>query len=580
MRFLLSAVFLISVLPAGAQLSREQKLHDFQNLAGTYAKRYAPYEWKRQIFGFDLMNIGPWLDRVSRSRDDLDLYEIMQEYVASLQDTHSGFTIPSTFRADLGIVVDIYDGKVLIESINRSRLPATEYPFQIGDELVSVDGKTSEQWITEFSRFRRRGNPRATRRLNADLITFRAQSVVARAVELGDTAIVVIRRDGGAEETYTIPWMKAGAPLRVVGPVPSPKLAVNLAREADYLEPLRELTNFEFQPDSHLLMGETWNEETGEPDRRRYVLGLGSRTPVFAGGFPQAFNQRLGRAPADYLFSGTYESDGMRIGYLRIPNFAPLNFANAIREIETEVAFFEQNTDGLVVDVMRNTGGGCIMLNIASYLIPQQFFFFGEQIRATQSRINSLQASIDLARAQRADQWIIDYLTFILGQVQQANSENRGLTGPIPACSAGPLPPSFENQPAQNSQGQTIAYTKPLIVLIDDFSISAGDIFPAMMQDNKRGPMVGMRSNGAGGSVSGWPVGTYSESIAGNTNSLVTRIAPIITSDLPAAPYVENIGVRPDIELDYMTRDNLMNRGRPFVEGFTRIIVDHIRASR
>jgi hypothetical protein len=92
--------------------------------------------------------------------------------------------------------------------------------------------------------------------------------------------------------------------------------------------------------------------------------------------------------------------------------------------------------------------------------------------------------------------------------------------------------------------------------------------------------MVGMRSNGAGGSVSGWPVGTYSESSAGNTNSLVTRIAPIVTNDLPAAPYVENIGVRPDIELDYMTRDNLMNRGRPFVEAFTRIIVDHIRASR
>ena len=30
----------------------------------------------------------------------------------------------------------------------------------------------------------------------------------------------------------------------------------------------------------------------------------------------------------------------------------------------------KQNTDGLVVDVMRNTGGGCYMFAAASYLIP------------------------------------------------------------------------------------------------------------------------------------------------------------------------------------------------------------------
>ena len=28
------------------------------------------------------------------------------------------------------------------------------------------------------------------------------------------------------------------------------------------------------------------------------------------------------------------------------------------------------------------------------------------------------------------------------------------------------------------------------------------------------------------------------------------------TPDFPPAPYIENIGVRPDIAMDYMTRDN------------------------
>jgi hypothetical protein len=56
----------------------------------------------------------------------------------------------------------------------------------------------------------------------------------------------------------------------------------------------------------------------------------------------------------------------------------------------------------------------------------------------------------------------------------------------------------------------------------------------------------------------------------------MTRREPIVTTDLPTAPYIENIGVRPDIELDYMTRENLMNRGTPFVNAFTRILLDQI----
>ncbi len=100
-----------------------------------------------------------------------------------------------------------------------------------------------------------------------------------------------------------------------------------------------------------------------------------------------------------------------------------------------------------------------------------------------------------------------------------------------------------------------------------------------MMQDNRRGAIVGMRTSGGGGSVSSWPL-FYSEASFRNTNSLVVRREPIATPDLPAAPYVENIGVRPDVELDYMTRENLLTRGQPFVDAFTRILVDRIRAGQ
>src|SRR5690606_25332593 len=120
-------VLALSPAPASAQLTVEQKLHDFENLAGTYARRYAPLEWKKELLGFDLLDLTPWLDRVARSADDLEYFEIALEYVASLDDTHTSYVTPSSFVADLGFTVDIYDDRVVIDSVNRARLPLLQY---------------------------------------------------------------------------------------------------------------------------------------------------------------------------------------------------------------------------------------------------------------------------------------------------------------------------------------------------------------------------------------------------------------------------------------------------------------------
>ena len=317
--------------PVAAQLTKKQKVHDFENLAALYAKRYAPYEWKQELFGFDLFDLRPWLTRIRQSRDDLTFFEILHEYVASLHDTHTSFVTPSTFVLNLGFSVDIYDGRVVIEAINRTRLPLAQYPFEIGDTLVSVDGGRSEEWIEYFSQFLKRASPQATNRTLADFLTFRPQSRIPRVIDLPDEASVVIERASGQEETYVIPWEKTGVPLRWIGPVSSPRsggATTSLAASESeslpsYYDPWLELTNFRLPQDDHLL---TYDTDSGgsEPSLRRYVLGLGARNPVFRAGMPANFVQRLGRTASEFHFSGTYEAGGFRIGFLRLPNFAPL----------------------------------------------------------------------------------------------------------------------------------------------------------------------------------------------------------------------------------------------------------------
>src|SRR5437016_471079 len=118
-------ILLLPLCTASAQLTPDQKTSDFLNLAGLYAKNYAPYEWKRDVYHFDLLNLKPWLDQVANTRDDLDFYDVCVRYVAGLKSGgHDRFRVPSRFTATLNFTVDIYDGVTLIDSINRLRLPA------------------------------------------------------------------------------------------------------------------------------------------------------------------------------------------------------------------------------------------------------------------------------------------------------------------------------------------------------------------------------------------------------------------------------------------------------------------------
>src|SRR5450432_3526740 len=100
MRLLPLAAGLLALAPAAlADLTVDQKVSDFMQLAGLYAKNYGPYEEKRDVFHFDLYKIQPWLTEVQQSQTDIDFYDICVRYVASLQDSHDEFTIQSDYDA-------------------------------------------------------------------------------------------------------------------------------------------------------------------------------------------------------------------------------------------------------------------------------------------------------------------------------------------------------------------------------------------------------------------------------------------------------------------------------------------------
>ncbi len=548
---------LFFALPMLAQLTPDQKAFDFQALVGIYAKRYAGLDWKASTYGFDALNIAPWLDRINQTTNDLDFYDVMVEYVSNLRDGHDAYHLPSDFVASLGFTVDIYDGKVLIDNVNRAVLPQSQYPFLNGDELVSVDGVAVNDLLQQFAKYARQGNDRSTRRLASSRIVTRPQQLIASAVNLPDSASIVVRRANGAMESYPqIPWRKSGFPLTRIDPVPSPKNTV--ARNTVDKDPSEVLLRELGTSLSHEAYG---------------VLGNGSITPVFA--LPQGFVRRLGSG-SDYFYSGTYVANGLRIGYIRIPSYNPSDQSAALAQFQKEIAFFQTNTDGLVVDEMRNPGGLlCYGENIVANLMSQNFHPIGYQIRATYEYLQMYGERLSAAKSS-GNQALIDQYQAGFDALQSAYDGSQRLTSTVPYCTG-----NFDRPPARDSNGTAIGYSKPMIMLIDEFSESTADSVPAMIQDNARGLLVGWRTNGMGGSnsqnIQRFQVGAYSEGDTGVTLSLMVRAAPIATDDFGMTAYIENVGVRPDVQIDYMTQDNLVNGGRTFVQAFTNVIVQQIQ---
>ena len=527
-----------------------------------FDKQYGLYEWKRDEIHFDLLNTAPWLARVRQSSNDLDFYEICVEYVSSLQDAHDAFSLPSTFSASLGFTVDLYDDTTLIDSVSRLQLPASKFPFQIGDELVSVDGRAVEDLIQGFLKYAVAANPRSKRRRAAGLITNRAQALMPHAHEIGDNANVVIRRQSGSLETYTVPWLKNGEPVLHVGPVPSLSDRRRRAQSSEavasgdstpgYLRPLLEL-----QSDS--VPADTYTN----------ILNYGGLSPTFA--LPRSFVQRLGRSVLDEYFTGTFQISGKTIGFIRFPSFSPRTTTTAAQQqLSNEMLYFQAHADGLIVDEMRNPGGIISWQNtVCQYLIPYPFRVTGWSMRATASRVEGFYNNLNFAKLTGAPQSIVDLYQSLFDQMQAAYDQNRGMTAPVPLDG-----PSLDRQPAKDASGAILAYTKPLIVLVDEFSISGGDQFASVMQDAGRGPIVGIRTMGAGGTNGSFPATDYSEGTTGITFGIAVRPQSITTPDFGVTQYTENVGVRPDVEIDYMTKDNLLNRGVPFFTAVTGVMVD------
>jgi hypothetical protein len=374
-----------------------------------------------------------------------------------------------------------------------------------------MDGRPVEEVVRELARLVGDGNPATQRRGGAGGLTRRDQALLPRAHEVPDESAIEVRSASGETRTYRVRWIKDGIPVTAIPDSPAVRTAKSFTLDSllDRLAPRKH---------------RNWRV----PDR--WVLGLGATQPVFE--LPaDSFTQRVGRSNTDRVISGVFTRGDQRIGYLRLPGFTT---TRVTPQAQQEMLYFRgetegrANTDGLILDLTRNVGGStCIVDEILPYLLPDGYAVFTAEFRVTWFQLLELRDTLEFLKLIDADPEEIAEVEFQLESFEEAVKAGKPRSAKLPVCGT-----SYQRGPAiDRTTREVVAYRKPVIVLVDEFTASAGEMMAAVLQDAGRVTVVGMRTAGAGGASGGALAGVYSEAEVALAIAWGTRTKEIVSDE-------------------------------------------------
>jgi len=542
------AVFSITAQDSLAALSRDQRLADFNQAVSIIERNYGPLQWKETSIGLDWKkNVELYREKIATSNSDTKFYQTISQFLSSLQDAHVSAQVPSTYRASLGFLCDYVEGKVLIETIDTLRMPEALFPFKKGDQLVALGGVPVEKIMAELSLVNNTGHKESQLRIDAARLTSRKESS-GLAVPRGVTTVTVLPKGAAQPVTVTATWITRGTPIIELddlsklldGSSMATIVPATTSDSLDFMNDLKKLSLFNMKlPQAKL---QEW-ASVGVND-------IGSPKSMFK--LPEGAKEIEGLP----MTGAIYESAGKKIGILRIPAY---DSDELLQNVARAIIQMEKETDVLVLDQTNNPGGAVSLVSdLISIFADRSYVDMNFVIRPslawvdTFSSINQQIAGMIAADPQdMAANALKARFEYLEQEMRDSLVQRKFLTAPVSLDLTGRYGMILP-QPE-------VRYTKPVLLLINEFDFSGGDAFPALMKDNGRVTLFGARTSGAGGNVAAYGPLANSFFKFYLTESLMVR---------PNGQFMENLGVSPDISYQ-VTEDDFMNGYRNYVKAFT-----------
>jgi hypothetical protein len=539
------------------QLLRTKMVSDLDVIKNTFEVKYAPVDWKKKYAQWDLEEKISETKTLISADDKITVkgyQQLLKNFFNSTKDYHVSIMFHSTAMAFLPFRVQSTQGRYFVVWVDRHD---SSNPLSIGDEILTFNGKPVAEAV-DVIKAQELGNPNSkTDQAIADMYLTTRVGAFGMDAPQGSVDITVKHVDAKNDSSYKLSWYY----------LPEEVNNQNVYRAAAVKKPQPSLLAVDAKSKS--LIDETYfHRPMTAPFYEKWHAALqkksgsaneGEADPV---GARKSFIPPLGQviwksSDADSFYAYLFKTpDQKTVGYIRIPSYS--GNEKQANEFLNLIKLFELRTDALVIDEVDNPGGEILyMYALASMLIDKPLEMPTHRETITQEDVvfalhalkefdkTASARSSERSEGEQNDKTISGYpitpelianLTENFQFIIDEWNAGHAFTSPHYLYGIKQIQPHVQSH-----------YSKPILVLVNEMSISCGDFFPAMMQDNKRAKIFGARTAGAGGFVltqmhpNRFGIESYSF-----TASLVER---------KDGNPIENLGVTPDIQYEITPED-------------------------
>tara|TARA_B100001971_G_scaffold37960_1_gene33042 strand:+ start:83855 stop:85510 length:1656 start_codon:yes stop_codon:yes gene_type:complete len=530
----LITLLLLASFSANAATELQKKMVTYIDaMASVYDSMYAPALWKKE---FSNWTLSAEVDKAKArvlAKENITISEyhkIVSDLILSMKDFHVSVRFHATEKASLPFMVRGTEGRYFIVYIDREKLSKEAFPFEVGDELLTMNDKKADE-IVKSIKATLGGNTEETDQALAEMSLTSRRAAKADTVPSGPITLTFLK--DGKEKSIQLIWEY------------EKELVLRNNNKSDS-KSLKERVELEMT--SQIAMDFAADQNAANN------FAIGARTS-----FLPALGTKIWESDKENHYDAYIylNEDKELIGYVRIKSYGAgeketKQFIDIIKKMQT-------TTDKLVIDQLNNPGGSVFYLySLVSLLsdrpmaAPKHYMAINqEDIVDSYKSLKDLEKVKNLEELQKAFggetvsgyPLSMNFLEFMKSYYQFKIDEwNAGkkLTSPYHLYGVDKINPH-----------PTVQYTKPILLLVNELDFSGGDFFPAIMQDNKRATIMGVRTAGAGGYVLGVELSNQL-GIGGfrYTGSLADRV-----DNTP----IENLGVKPEIDYALTVEDYQKN---------------------
>jgi hypothetical protein len=521
---LIALLALTFSVPAQANLELERKmLRTVDSIETVFEMHYGPSNWKQMLFGWTFeQEFNELREKIrgDKFKNSHQFRRAIFDAIFMARDLHVKAEAYSFESSKLPLGMNSAfdsDGKkrYFVSWVDKS-YQRSHPGIEVGDEIISYNDLPIEEAVKKLERPYFNQNSRPTERL-AEIELFERYVWKGQETEVGSARVVFKQKKNARLFQRKMDWKVEPETLP-----PHPELEFKVA----FTNRFKQGNKKSFFPELGEITYQTKNND-----------------PFYA-----------------YIFKG---KDGKKYGYIRIHTFSRPAHARQVSFFIEQIKRFEEETEALVVDVTNNPGGRIpFCYALTSVLNPQEML--APRYRFKLSMKDIVAANVTLKKAELVNNERA--ALFLFGATYSGYPMSMNVVNDLKA--------EAEHFISEWSEGNTFTgplfsqgvefihphpkathYTRPILVLANELSMSAAEIFTSILKDSGRAKVLGVPTAGAGGTVETFELQNH----FGIKNISITK-SLILRANGQA---IENIGVSPDYRTE-LTVDDFQNQFAPY----------------